>query len=309
MRFSTIHRWGWFNLFYIGAVILWGAFVRATGSGAGCGDHWPLCNGVVVPRAPQMETLIELAHRVTSGISLIFIVALFFMARKAAGAGHPLRRAAAWSLGFIIVEALIGAFLVLFELVAHNASLKRMLSMSLHLVNTFALLTALCLCIWRASESGRGSWSFMSALRRQPLSYAVGLLLVITGMTGAIAALGDTLYNGFGSLPLQAYLDGDVPVLLRLRLIHPIVSCLTAATLLYHQAKFWKLYEDRKFGILGWSVSIMTLIQVALGFINVQLMAPVWMQIVHLAAGVLLWTLYSFFIFLLLDKKQLSLEK
>lgn len=110
MRFSTIHRWGWFNLFYIGAVILWGAFVRATGSGAGCGDHWPLCNGVVVPRAPQMETLIELAHRVTSGISLIFIVALFFMARKAAGAGHPLRRAAAWSLGFIIVEALIGAF-------------------------------------------------------------------------------------------------------------------------------------------------------------------------------------------------------
>lgn len=161
-------------------------------------------------------------------------------------------------------------------------------------MNTFCVVNSTVSLHLASIESGRGSWSFMSALRRQPLSYAVGLLLVITGMTGAIAALGDTLYNGFGSLPLQAYLDGDVPVLLRLRLIHPIVSCLTAATLLYHQAKFWKLYEDRKFGILGWSVSIMTLIQVALGFINVQLMAPVWMQIVHLAAGVLLWTLYSF---------------
>jgi cytochrome c oxidase assembly protein subunit 15 len=306
MKISTVHRWGWFTLFYMVAVILWGAFVRATGSGAGCGDHWPLCNGVVVPREPQIETLIELTHRLTSGLALLFVFALYFLARKATPKRHPVRHAAAWTVGFIIVEALIGAALVLFELVAHNASLKRMLSMSLHLVNTFALLTALSLCIWRVSDESRLESSPMRELLRHPLSAGVGFLLILSGMTGAIAALGDTLYNGVGALPLQAYFDGRTPLLLRLRLIHPIIACLSAVLVLYHQAKHWKLYDSPYFSALGWSVSITTLVQIGLGFVNVQLMAPVWMQLVHLGVGVSLWVLYSFFVFVVISKNQLS---
>src|SRR6187402_3305687 len=75
------------------AVILWGAFVRATGSGAGCGSHWPLCNGVMVPRAPTLQTIIEFTHRLTSGLLLILMVALVYTACRTFPKGHPARTA------------------------------------------------------------------------------------------------------------------------------------------------------------------------------------------------------------------------
>jgi heme A synthase len=302
MRVEIVRRFGWITLFYMLLVILWGAFVRATGSGAGCGDHWPLCNGVVVPREPNLETLIELTHRVTSGFSLIMVVVLWFLSRKAVPKGHLLRRAATWSVIFIVIEALIGAGLVLFELVAHNASLKRMFSMSAHLVNTFALMTSLCLCVWRAEDGETARTALMKNVLRVPGILVVGVLLVLSGMTGAIAALGDTLYAGFGPIPLQAYLDGEVPFLLRLRLIHPVIAIVTTVAVLVVQARLWEAYREKLGSFLGWSLSALILLQVGLGFVNVQLMAPVWMQLLHLGVGVLLWVVYSFFSFFVIDK-------
>ena len=76
------------------AVILWGAFVRASGSGAGCGAHWPLCNGEVVPRAPALETMIEFTHRATSGIALLLVFALCLWVFREKPKGHPARCAA-----------------------------------------------------------------------------------------------------------------------------------------------------------------------------------------------------------------------
>ncbi|NBW80617.1 heme A synthase [bacterium] len=304
MRVEVVRRFAWFTLFYMLLVILWGAFVRATGSGAGCGDHWPLCNGVVVPREPKLETLIELTHRLTSGVSLILVVGLWFLSRKAVPKGHLLRRAATWSVVFIIMEALIGAGLVLFELVAHNASLKRMFSMSAHLVNTFALMSSLCLCVWRAQAGEVRREALMKDVLRVPVILVMGVLLVLSGMTGAIAALGDTLYSGFGPIPLQAYLDGEVPFLLRLRLVHPVIAIVTAVAVLLLQSRHWDAYREKLGSVLGWSFSGLILLQVGLGFVNVQLMAPVWMQLVHLGTGVLLWVVYSFFSFFVIDKSK-----
>src|SRR5580704_4993501 len=70
-------RFAWSVLAYEVAVVAWGAYVRATGSGGGCGSHWPLCNGVVVPRGARSETLIELSHRLSSGVALVLMVFLF----------------------------------------------------------------------------------------------------------------------------------------------------------------------------------------------------------------------------------------
>ncbi|MGQ9832522.1 MAG: COX15/CtaA family protein [Candidatus Villigracilaceae bacterium] len=56
------------------AVIWWGAYVRATGSGAGCGSHWLLCNGEVIPQSPSVHTLIEFTHRMMSGLALVLIL-------------------------------------------------------------------------------------------------------------------------------------------------------------------------------------------------------------------------------------------
>ncbi|MFN7132188.1 MAG: COX15/CtaA family protein, partial [Myxococcales bacterium] len=136
-------------LFNLG-VILWGAYVRATGSGAGCGDHWPMCNGVVVPRAPSAQTVIEFTHRATSGLALLLVVALLVWAFRAFGRGHPVRTGAVLSMLLMLSEAAVGAGIVLYRLVAGDTSHARAVVMSVHLVNTFLLLAALTLTAWWA---------------------------------------------------------------------------------------------------------------------------------------------------------------
>ncbi|HLQ23560.1 MAG TPA: COX15/CtaA family protein, partial [Gemmatimonadales bacterium] len=142
---SGFAKYAWGVLAANVAVVLWGAFVRASGSGAGCGSHWPLCQGVVIPADPATATLIELAHRVTSGTALLLVAGLFVWSRRVAPRGSVVRRGAALSLVFMLGEALLGAGLVLFALVAHNDSLTRAFSLGAHLLNTFLLLGSLAL--------------------------------------------------------------------------------------------------------------------------------------------------------------------
>ena len=141
-------RFAWFVLAYNVAVILWGAYVRATGSGAGCGAHWPLCNGEVVPRAPQVATVIEFSHRFSSGLTLIAIAVLVVWIFRVCAPGHPARLGAVLSGVLIVTEAAVGAGLVLFRLVADNASMARAMFVGVHLLNTFLLLGALTLTAW-----------------------------------------------------------------------------------------------------------------------------------------------------------------
>src|SRR5262249_51472157 len=134
MRFR---RFAWCVLGINLGVILWGAYVRASGSGAGCGRHWPLCNGQVLPARPATATLVEYAHRATSGLALVLVAILVYWSRRAFAKGHPARSTAAWSLGFVVVEALIGAGLVLLSLVGADSSLARAGYLAAHLLNTF----------------------------------------------------------------------------------------------------------------------------------------------------------------------------
>ena len=142
----------WGVLAYNVAVILWGALVRATGSGAGCGGHWPLCNGEVLPNVSQIATVIELTHRIMSGAALLAVVGMFVWARRAFAAGHAARRWAGWALVFILTEALLGASLVLLGHVARNESVGRVYSLATHLINTFLLLASLALAAYSATR-------------------------------------------------------------------------------------------------------------------------------------------------------------
>ena len=152
-----VARFAWALLGYEILVVAWGAYVRATGSGAGCGRHWPTCNGEILPRAPRIETLIEMSHRLSSGGALIGTLVLFVWAVRVYPRGHRVRRGAGVTTLLMVAEALIGAALVLFELVAHDASMKRALSISLHLINTFLLLASTATTAWWASGGGRGA--------------------------------------------------------------------------------------------------------------------------------------------------------
>lgn len=280
-------RYAWFVLAANVAVIAWGAVVRATGSGAGCGSHWPLCNGEVVPRAPSVETLIEFSHRATAGIVFLLVVGLLVAALRSFERGHPARLGAWLSMVFMVGEAAIGAGLVLFELVADNASMARALFMATHLGNTFLLLATLTLTAYWSGGGEAMRW------RRQGLlSPLFGLAFagtMLIGMSGAVAALGDTLYPA-GSL--QEALRQDLSVtsvlLIRLRLYHPIIAVAVGIGLLVlvHLVRDSESAAARRWAA---TLRLLVFVQVAAGGLNVLLLAPVWMQVVHLLLADVLW--------------------
>jgi len=281
-------RYAWFVLAWNVLVILWGAFVRATGSGAGCGAHWPLCNGEIVPRAPDAEMLIEFSHRLTSGLALVAVVVLAAWVWRTVAAGHPARRAAMASLAFIIVEALLGAGLVLFRLVAQDESLARAMVMPLHLANTLILL--LCLTMTAHFLSGGAPVAISGRTRTFGLLVALLVLMIGVGKTGAIAALGDTLYPSTSLLDgLKADLAPTSSLLLRLRILHPALGVAVGAMLVFGAAAVRVPAGDRRGAIARRLVVVLAIGQIVLGFVNVWLLAPVWMQLTHLLVADLLW--------------------
>lgn len=298
----------WAVLAYNLVVIAWGAFVRASGSGAGCGKHWPLCNGEVVPTARSTATVIEASHRATSGIALIAIVVLMIWTLRTARRGHRARRASIFSTVFVFSEALIGAGLVLFELVAHDTSMKRGLSMILHLSNTFLLLGALTVTAWtltkepfRSAPNGGAvpaDHALLAATRRRPaaspwLRPLLGLALaavLLLGATGAIAALGDTLF------PAHSLREGIAQdfsplahIFLRLRLLHPFIALATGILVFVTASVVRVASSAPRARMLSRVVTIVFATQFALGLLNMTLLAPVPMQIVHLLMADATW--------------------
>jgi heme A synthase len=282
-------RYSWLTLAYNIAVVLWGAIVRATGSGAGCGSHWPLCNGEVVPRSPSIATLIELSHRVTSGIALLLVVGLVVWAFRARPKGHAARKAALWSMFFMLTEAAVGAGLVLFELVADNQSMARAMFMSAHLVNTFLLLAALTWTAYFASGGGRFrvlGQGFFGTL------FAMGFVaLLLAGVSGAVAALGDTLFPSTSlAEALRQDLSPTAHLLIRLRIFHPGIAIAAGLFVVYLGMQLLKTRTGgpavRRYVL--WTSGLVFL-QMAAGAVNVLLLAPVWLQVVHLLLADLLW--------------------
>ena len=278
-------RYSWLTLACNVVVVLWGAIVRATGSGAGCGSHWPLCNGVVVPQSPRIETIIELSHRLTSGVALLLVVGLLVWAFRARPRGHASRKAAAWSMFFMVGEAAVGAALVLFRLVADNPSMARAMFMATHLVNTFLLLGALTLTAHFASGGAPFRWRRQGWAGASPLFGLLGLL--IAGVSGATAALGDTLFPSRTlAQALQQDLSPTAHLLIRLRMFHPVIAIAAGVLVSYLAVQWLSRSETRRFA--NWTLALF-LVQVTAGLVNVLLLAPVWLQVVHLLLADLLW--------------------
>ncbi|HUI57294.1 MAG TPA: COX15/CtaA family protein [Bryobacteraceae bacterium] len=278
VRHIGFGRYSWFVLTYNVAVVLWGAYVRATGSGAGCGNHWPLCNGEVTPTSASVKTLIEFTHRAMTGLDVPLVALLVFWAYRAFPRRHPVRLSATLSAVFLVTEALIGAALVKLEHVARNADAY---SLSTHLVNTLTLLACLTLTAWWGTGNPmvrvRGREAWLAAV-----SLAAMMLLSVTG---AISALGDTLFPAatLGAGLAQDF-DPASSILLRLRGLHPLIAAGVGTWLMcYAVAKL----RDAKAAAL-WVIAGVWL-QLLAGLVNLLLLAPVWMQLAHLLLADLLW--------------------
>jgi heme A synthase len=283
-----LSRYAWGVLVFNLGVIAWGAYVRASGSGAGCGSHWPLCNGVVLPRDARVETIIEFAHRTSSGLAFLLVVGLLIWVWRVYPAGSRLRTVSSLAVAFMVTEALVGAGLVLFEMVADNASTARAWWISAHLVNTFMLLGCLSLTAWWAS--GKQPLS-LAASRTQ--AWLLGFALVgmlILGMSGAVTALGDTLFPA-GSLAegLRQDFSPTGHFLIRLRILHPAIAVLMSAYLILLANWFEMDRQDRNSLALGRLMAILVMAQLAAGLLNVLLLAPIWLQLVHLLVSDAIW--------------------
>jgi cytochrome c oxidase assembly protein subunit 15 len=280
-------RFAWSVLAVNLAVVAWGAFVRATGSGAGCGKHWPTCNGEVVPREPAVATAIEFTHRATSGIALLLVLALAAWAVRAFPRGHAARRAAWAALALMLVEALVGAGLVLFGWVAKDASPERGWVMAIHLTNTFLLLGALALVAEWSARPG------LALAGRGPTVAAVAVAfagVLLAGVTGAIAALGDTLFPATSFVAgLRDETGEGAPLLLRLRILHPFAAIAAGAALLVAARLALRARPEERVRRAALAVMALVALEIAVGGANVLLLAPVWLQLVHLVAADALW--------------------
>ncbi len=283
---SIFARFAWLVLVYNVAVVLWGAYVRATGSGAGCGAHWPLCNGEVIPASPNTAMAIEFTHRVMSGLALPIVIVLLAWAWRAYGKESLVWVGAGLSVLFTMTEALVGAGLVLFQLVAQNASAARALWVGVHLVNTFLLLASIALTAWWASGGppprvrGRVVWFL-----------ALGLLGVLAlGTTGAITALGDTLFPSSSiAQGLQQDLDPTASFLIRLRVFHPFLAIAVGVYVILLARVLNALHPGTDLKPLTGAVTALVVLQGIAGVVNIYLLAPIWMQMIHLLLADLVW--------------------
>lgn len=297
-------RYAWFVLAYNLLVILWGSVVRATGSGAGCGEHWPLCQGVVIPHGAQIATLIEFAHRTSSGVAVVLVIGLVYLGFRSFAAGHPARRYALAALCFTLTEGLIGAALVMFGWTGSNTSPARFVVLAIHLANTFMLLAALALTA-RSSEAARSPEAAAAAMTRPErraavrygvaskygLIYGLGLLGTLAlAITGTIAALADTL---FPAASLAQGLSRDFSAassyLLRLRVIHPLLAVIVGVFLLALAVSAWSTADSGSAKRAAAWLFALVILQLLLGLLNLLLLAPVAVQVLHLLVADLVW--------------------
>lgn len=282
----ALRRFAWGVLAYNVAVIVWGAAVRATSSGAGCGDHWPLCNGTVIQHHPRVATIIEFAHRASSGVDLLCVLALLFWTFAAIPRRHLARAFAVAVLVLTLNEALLGALLVLLGLTANNRSPARAFYLGLHLTNTLLLLAALALTAHFLSRRSAQMRETVT-LRRAGLACTGLIAVLIVGVTGSLAALGDTLYPAHNLLNAiaQDFSSGS-SWLLRIRWFHPAVSLIAGFFILWLVLRALPDVRNRS---LALGVLLLLGLQYLLGVLDLALLAPTWMQMTHLLGADLLW--------------------
>ncbi|MGV3720260.1 MAG: heme o synthase [Actinomycetota bacterium] len=281
-------QFAWGLVAYTVAVIVGGGFVRASRSGDGCGQHWPNCHGQLIPDASQLKTMVEFGHRASTAIYGLLVLALVAWAFRSFKKEPRVYVSALAVLLFTLVEAWIGRHLVMAQLVGTDQSLARAFWMSIHLVNTFLLLGAATLTAWWGSGGKslafRGQGAMLAAML-----FGLGCTLVL-GMSGAITALGDTLF------PATSLIDGvredfsaSAHFLKSVRPYHPLIAASAGLVVLLGAALAMKLRPSEDVQRHGRLVIFVFLCQMAAGLLNLAMLAPIWMQLIHLALADLFW--------------------
>ncbi|CDQ40241.1 MULTISPECIES: COX15/CtaA family protein [Virgibacillus] len=161
-------------------VLLGGALVTKTGSGDGCGDSWPLCEGEFVPSTITPELIIELSHRMVTGIVGFAVVGLAILAWKKIGYIREVKFLSVLSVLFLVLQALIGAAAVMwgqsdFILAAH---------FGISLIS-FASVFLLMLLVFEVDKKYDAKALFIKKAHRFEI-YALTIYTMLVVYTGAL---------------------------------------------------------------------------------------------------------------------------
>jgi len=281
-------HFAWFVVAYNIIVIVWGAYVRATGSGAGCGSHWPLCNGAILPTTPQTQTLIEFTHRVTSAVSLLLVAILLMWCWRRTAKGEWPRYSAMAATALLFNEAFLGALLVLLDSIGSlDRPAAHAFFLCLHFGNTLLLLAALALTAKWLSEPSRHFAVFAKPYERIAIGFGL-VSVIIIGTTGSLASLGDTIFPPDSLRHALMQDSASSHILLRLRLLHPVAAMMGSMYVFWLLWCHWRQQDHSPWMfVLGTTLAT----QIALGTINVILLAPIWLQMMHLLVAETFWIL------------------
>lgn len=246
-------------------VIFWGAWVRISHSGDGCGDHWPLCQAEFIPDLTQKKTFIEYFHRLMTGAYGIIVLLIFLKLRK--HTRNLVRKLNTWLLVLMITEALIGALLVKLSLVTVNDSYMRLLFMILHQFNSF-MLTGVTYLLFKAINP---EFKFEPSKKL--------LLFLTVSVSGAIAALSVTLFPSISLL--QGIIDDfshDSHIFIKLRVVHPFL-----ASTIMTGFMIWLFMKNQT------RFALEILFAMFIGVITLITLSPVALKIAHLGLAHVLW--------------------
>jgi len=287
LKLSRFSKYAWLVLLYNLAVVAWGVYVRASKSGDGCGSHWPLCDGDSTPLMGAGAKIVEMSHRITTGLDGPLAILLVGWALKVFPKGHIARKASATVLGFTLMEGLVGAALVKFGLVTTNDSAARAGVMAFHVVSTFLLLGALSL----AALSGSGEAQFRVKLKGQgTVGWILGMAafgIITLGVSGAVSALGHQLHET--NDVLKAALNPATHWMVRLQPLHPFIAASIGLYLMLAVGLLQHLRPDSRVKQAGRWVVGLFLGQLAVGALNIWIKAPIGMQMAHLVFADINW--------------------
>lgn len=249
-------------------VILWGAWVRISHSGDGCGDHWPLCGGNYIPDLSQKKTWIEYSHRLMSGVYGLLVIGIFLKFRKDA---NNLIKKFSWVLLLLMSsEALLGAVLVKSQLVTLNDSVWRLITMSLHQLNSFLLTGA--------------TFLFYLILKKNAKQLKVAhkyllIIFVMLPLTGAVAALSTTLFPSVSLWQgiLQDFSE-NTHLFVKLRVLHPLLATMIATLFVS-----WCYAKNLN------RLAAEFLVAMLIGVVTLLTLSPVYLKLAHLLIAHLLW--------------------
>ncbi|MCC6327349.1 MAG: COX15/CtaA family protein [Acidobacteria bacterium] len=292
-KVSVFAKYAWFVLGYNLLVILWGVFLRASRSGDGCGQHWLTCGGEVVPSAPELKTVIEFSHRITSALDGLVVLALFVWAlliwrQKRDGISSYVLKLAMASFVFVLIEGAVGAGLVLTGNTAETLTPARPFWMAGHLLNTLVLLALLTLTAWSATV--RRCVKLSDSQNRLKWILLGAVLIFLVGTSGSIAALSSMIFpSGTITEGIAKDFSPTSHMLLRLRLLHPILAVGGAVFLVFWAG--WLKREAENSAISRWAnaLSVLVIVQLGFGALTLLTLGPILMQLGHLLLADAVW--------------------